>query len=72
MNAHMTIIDDIASHLQKTAINKRILVAIADPPSVEKSTFSEALCRQLNAEYDDCSAILPMDGFHFDDIYLEK
>ena len=72
MNAHMTTISDIASHLEKSAANKRILVAIAGPPGVGKSTLSEALNDLLNAENSGCCAILPMDGFHYDDIYLEK
>ena len=68
----MTTIIDIASHLQKIAINKRILVAIAGPPGVGKSTFAEALSDLLNSKNNRCCAVLPMDGFHFDDIYLDK
>ena len=72
MNAHMTAINDIASHLQKSAANKRIIVAIAGPPGVGKSTFADALSDLLNTENNGCCAVLPMDGFHFDDIYLGK
>jgi pantothenate kinase len=72
MNAQMTTINEIAARLQKSASNQRILVAIAGPPGVGKSTFAEALCALLNAKNDGCCAILPMDGFHFDDIYLNK
>ncbi len=72
MNVHMTTINNIVSHLQKSAVNKRILVAIAGPPGVGKSTFAEALNDLLNAETNGCCAILPMDGFHYDDTYLEK
>lgn len=72
MNVAMTAINDIASHLLLAAANKRILVAIAGPPGVGKSTFAEALSRLLNSENEGCSAVLPMDGFHFDNIYLDK
>lgn len=68
----MTAINDIASHLLLAAANKRILVAIAGPPGVGKSTFAEALNRLLNSENEGCSAVVPMDGFHFDNIYLDK
>lgn len=44
----------------------RVIVAIAGPPGVGKSTFSAALRDRLNA----CE-ILPMDGYHYDDLYLD-
>lgn len=50
---------------------ERILVAIVGPPGVGKSTFAEKLRQQLNQADDGCE-ILPMDGYHYDDIYLEK
>ena len=72
MNAPMTTINDIATHLKKSAISTRVLVAIAGPPAVGKSTFTGTLSDLLNAENNGCCAVLPMDGFHFDDIYLNK
>ncbi|MHA1127417.1 MAG: nucleoside/nucleotide kinase family protein [Alphaproteobacteria bacterium] len=50
----------------------RILVAIAGPPGVGKSTFVEELRRQLNQRADGVCEILPMDGYHYDDVYLEQ
>lgn len=52
--------------------DRRIIVAIAGPPGVGKSTIAESLCTRINAAQAGICAILPMDGYHYDDIYLEK
>lgn len=51
--------------------NARLLVALAGPPGVGKSTFSEALRDRLNEAAPGTADILPMDGFHYDDIVLK-
>jgi pantothenate kinase len=48
---------------------KRIVVAIAGPPGAGKSTLSGAL-RDLLPE--GSAEVVPMDGFHFDDIILNR
>lgn len=48
---------------------KRIVVAIAGPPGAGKSTLSAAL-RELLPE--GSAKVVPMDGFHFDDIILNR
>ena len=48
----------------------RIVVAVAGAPGAGKSTLAEALVAQLNAGDAAQAALLPMDGFHFDDMYL--
>jgi pantothenate kinase len=48
---------------------KRIVVAIAGPPGAGKSTLSAAL-RDLLPE--GSAEVVPMDGFHFDDIILNQ
>ncbi len=48
----------------------RLIVAIAGAPGSGKSTLGEALVAALNAEAPDTAALFPMDGFHFDDLYL--
>jgi pantothenate kinase len=48
----------------------RLIVAVAGPPGSGKSTLSESLVEGLNADEPGCAAVLPMDGFHFDDLYL--
>jgi len=48
---------------------ERFVVAIAGPPGSGKSTLAERLSEVLPA---DRTAIVPMDGFHFDDIVLNQ
>jgi len=45
----------------------RVLVAIAGPPGAGKSTVAGRLCAALPA-----AAVVPMDGFHYDDSVLER
>ena len=52
-------------------VGGRILVAIAGPPGVGKSTFTDALRDRLNAQRPGRCEVLPMDGFHYDDLVLE-
>jgi pantothenate kinase len=48
----------------------RRMVAIAGPPGSGKSTAAEALVDALDARRAGSAAILPMDGYHFDDAVL--
>ncbi|HTW28256.1 MAG TPA: nucleoside/nucleotide kinase family protein [Acetobacteraceae bacterium] len=48
----------------------RVLVAVAGAPGSGKSTFAEELASRLNLDKPDAAAILPMDGYHFDDRIL--
>ncbi|MCB1380790.1 MAG: nucleoside triphosphate hydrolase [Alphaproteobacteria bacterium] len=47
----------------------RYMVAIAGPPGAGKSTLSEGLFKELSA-MGEKAIVVPMDGFHFDDIIL--
>lgn len=49
----------------------RLMVAIAGPPGAGKSTFAEALVRELTAS-GESAVVVPMDGFHFDDVILQS
>jgi pantothenate kinase len=48
----------------------RLIVAIAGAPGSGKSTVAEELVALLNAKGEATAAVLPMDGFHYDDLYL--
>ena len=48
----------------------RSLTAIAGAPGAGKSTLAEGMVAKLNEEAPDSAAVLPMDGYHFDDRVL--
>lgn len=50
---------------------KRHLVAIAGPPGGGKSTLAKTLADGLNAGRSGRAAVVPMDGFHYDDRVLD-
>jgi pantothenate kinase len=56
--------------LSAGASGRRLLVAIAGPPGVGKSTTTAALADRLNAENPGLCGVLAMDGYHFDDAVL--
>ncbi len=61
-------------HLTATLLSKgnasRLIVLIAGPPGSGKSTVAESLTEALNAHKPMMAAILPMDGYHYDDSLL--
>lgn len=54
---------------QKAGNQPRFIVAIAGPPGSGKSTLAEELKQALIAS-GEAAIVVPMDGFHFDDIIL--
>ncbi|WP_086052654.1 AAA family ATPase [Pseudoruegeria sp. SK021] len=48
----------------------RSITAIAGAPGSGKSTLAEALVTALNREEPGSAAVLPMDGYHYDDLVL--
>lgn len=48
----------------------RVVAALAGAPGSGKSTVAERLCDALNAKAAGLAAVLPMDGYHYDDLHL--
>ena len=64
--------DLLCAKLQELATPGRQLIAIVGPPGAGKSTLSHSICEKLNESSPEIAAILPMDGFHFDDSILRE
>jgi pantothenate kinase len=60
-----------ATILERAADAARFLVAIAGPPGAGKSTVSDALRAAREAAAPGRAALVPRDGFHYDDAVLE-
>jgi pantothenate kinase len=56
--------------LRERDVGGRLMVAFAGPPGSGKSMLAESLVESLNADDPGCAAVLPMDGFHYDDLFL--
>ncbi len=55
---------------RRAAGGARVIAAIAGAPGSGKSTQAEALVDRLNAQEPGLAAVLPMDGYHYDDLHL--
>ena len=65
-------IDDLVARLSALPRDRRHIVAVAGPPGSGKSTVSDALLHRLNAKDPGRAAILPMDGYHYDNGLLTE
>lgn len=54
----------------RAAQGGRVIAAIAGAPGSGKSTLAEKLVGKLNGRKPGLAAVLPMDGYHYDDLYL--
>ncbi|WP_148864079.1 nucleoside triphosphate hydrolase [Marinobacter fonticola] len=57
--------------LEASSQRDRFMVALAGPPAAGKSTLAEALCQSLNLQENGIAAVVPMDGYHYDNAVLE-
>jgi pantothenate kinase len=56
--------------LEKGHAQSRVIVAVAGPPGAGKSTLAEKIVERLNEVAPGSAAVLPMDGYHLDDMIL--
>ena len=63
-------VDGLVALLLARPRDRRTIAAIAGPPGAGKSTVAEAVVDRLNAAVPGIAALLPMDGYHYDDLHL--
>ena len=63
-------LDDLARRLMDLGETRRAICAIEGAPGSGKSTLAERLVERLNQDTPGMAALLPMDGYHFDDLHL--
>lgn len=54
----------------RAASGDRVIVALAGAPGSGKTTLADKLAGKLNGRQAGLAAILPMDGYHYDDLHL--
>ena len=72
MSARTVEIAELAELLIAKAQEKRIVAAVAGAPGSGKSTLAENLVGEIETRRPGLSAILPMDGYHYDDALLDE
>lgn len=60
----------LADVLQARAATGRVIMALAGAPGSGKSTLADKLVGKLNGRQPGLAVVLPMDGYHYDDLYL--
>ena len=63
-------LDGLTSVVRERGASVRSITAIAGAPGSGKSTLAERLAARLNDGEPGSAAVLPMDGYHFDDMVL--
>ncbi|MBL9075315.1 nucleoside/nucleotide kinase family protein [Tabrizicola sp.] len=71
MTAETTEIAALADLLEaRAATGGRVIAALAGAPGSGKSTLADKLAGKLNGRQVGLAAVLPMDGYHYDDLHL--
>ncbi len=68
--ASTTFVAHMEAYLRDIPVGERRIVAIAGAPASGKSTIATSVEQNLNAVEPGSTALLPMDGFHYDDEVL--
>ncbi|VVP17541.1 Pantothenate kinase [Pseudomonas fluorescens] len=68
-NANTIVSIELLDYIKALSGN-RVVVALAGPPGAGKSTVAEALVEALNSITPGSAAVIPGDGFHYDDAVL--
>jgi pantothenate kinase len=63
-------LDELVRNIRAKDPSRRTIIALAGPPASGKSTVAEAIVAMLNQHEPGSAAVVPMDGFHYDDIVL--
>ncbi|EYD77198.1 hypothetical protein Rumeso_01145 [Rubellimicrobium mesophilum DSM 19309] len=63
-------LDALARRLSDLGRDRRAICAVAGAPGSGKSTLAEQLVERLDESEPGIAALLPMDGYHYDDLYL--
>lgn len=70
MSGELTELSRLADLLEARSASGRQIVAVAGAPGSGKSTLADKLAGKLNGRRPGLAAVLPMDGYHYDDQYL--
>lgn len=62
--------ENLVRRVEEHDRSRRTIVAIAGPPGSGKSTLAERLAAAINERTGGTAAVLPMDGYHYDDRVL--
>lgn len=72
MTERIVTLEELTTELRRRHSTRRLVVGIAGAPGSGKSTLAERLAAALNQTEPGLAAILPMDGYHYDDAVLRE
>jgi pantothenate kinase len=70
MAGHVTDLVGLAARIAARTVEGRLIAAMAGAPGSGKSTLADKLVGKLNGKQPGLAMVLPMDGYHYDDLYL--